>query len=318
MAQRTYTVKPGDTKSALKKRFGLGLDFAGYRSSNPNSLFSGEVLEFDDASYNIDPVKAAAPIALPTDVNPSAGLVSQDPSKVGVNPNPGTSLAPVEQVSRVPASTPSEPVVTRRTNPLEGAETPNTAVTQLSAEQTRLESEISDITNRIANLPQSVIDAKDKLGINEDQKQLAALRGNLSNVKQELLVAQDRGTELLEEGKQFISDNAGTSGDLGQLTNADLRKNELSKLALSRTYSRLGDAVGNFQASINDSIAIINENAEAERAKLEFDIQQRNTALDRVIKVQGDLLSNAQTAKLEELKFQNQDYLKKNFSFYPV
>ena len=302
MAQQTYTVQKGDTKTKLKQKFGLGFDFEGYQSQDPNKLFAGETISFDPDNYNIDSVKSASPLQIAVPEAPQLAqqnLVSQDPSRVGVNPNPQVQAQPTQAVQPAPAPA----------SPLDGANTPNDGITQLSAEQTRLEKEISDATARIANLPTATIEAQKKLGIFEDQKQLEGLRENLSNVKNELLVAQDRGTELLEEGKQTISDFAGTDGDLGQLTNADLRKNNLNQLALSRTYSRLGDAVGNFQESINNSISIINQNAKAEQSKIEFEIAEKNKVLDRVISVQGNILSNAQKAKLEDVKFQNQLFL---------
>lgn len=250
-------------------------------------------------SFNIDAVKPASPVVFNVEKAPvvevpkigETEMISQDPT----NPNKINTTQQVQQ--------PQQPDFA--TN-IQNANTPQDLASELTKKQAELEAEIKQKEELIANIPQATLDAKKKMGINTDEKQLQELRTTLSGVKNDLLTAQDRQVEIGELGRQQVSDFAGTSGDFAGVTNQDLRTNRLDQLALSRTFSRLGDTVGNLQASIDANVSAINEQANAEQAKLEFEINQKNQILDRVIATQSNILSNAQKAKLEEVKFQNQ------------
>jgi len=252
------------------------------------------------ADYNLDKVQTANPVQFTVEQSPIVPTfgISQDPTDPNKTRNYGRTI----NDNTLP-QTPQKPSFTEQ---IQGAAQPNDMVNALNTKKTALEQEITDLSERMANIPTAKIEAQKKMGIYEDQKALQSLRENLSGVKQDLLAAQDQDIELRELGKQKISDFAGTSGDYAQLTNEDLRKNKLDQLALSRTYSRLGDAVGNVQNSINDNISAINERANAEQEKIKFDINQKNKILDRVIQTQGNILSSKQKADLEAVKFKNE------------
>jgi len=240
-------------------------------------------------------VNPNAPVA-PNVPAPQTGLVSQDPSKTGVNPN-----APTDGTTRrvAPPATPTDPQTGQPEQPA------SPVVDELQTKKEKLETDITALSERIANIPSATLAAQEKLGINEDQRQLQAMRENLSNVKNDLLTAQDEEVGIRERGRSLVSQFGGTAGDFGATTGEQFRRNALGQLALSRTYSRLGDAVGNVQASINNNISILNERADAERAKFEFDIEQKNNILDRVIQTQGSILSSQRKADLEDVKHQN-------------
>lgn len=259
-------------------------------------------------TFNIDPVVPAAPLKIetqPTPIIPTRDFMPNLPAAYNQDPSDpnktrvklGNEAPTTPQVPAVPVLTPAEQIQAATTVDQFGGE--------LSTQRSTTENEIVALEKKIAETPQAKIDAQKKLGIYEDQKKLDELRKSLSSVKDDLLTAVDQETVIREQGRQRVSDFAGTSQDLGQLTNEELRKNKLDQLALSRTFSRLGDSVSNIQASINDNIAIVNEKIAAETAKTEFEINQKNKILDRVIQAQGNLLSDQQKKDLEATKFEN-------------
>lgn len=274
-------------------------------------------------TINIDNVVPARPVPItvqPTPVTETApflpDIISQDPTdpnkqNLGIQ-QPVTAKPVTPTTPATPGATPpvapevvTEPTAAERIKTA-GAE--GNLSEELATQRKEIEDRITALNKKLSESPQSVIDAQNKLGINQDQAELDALNVSLSNVKADLLTAQDQDTILRERGRQKISDFAGTAGDLGQLTNQDLRENRLDQLALSRTFSRLGDTVGNLQASINANVKIINDRAKAELAKDQFEIAQNNAILDRVIQAQGNLLSAQQKKDLAATKFE-QDLL---------
>lgn len=283
--------------------------------------------------YNIDNVRVASPVRYttqPTPViqprpfEPLPVITSQDPSKSGVNPNAQSNNINNSQlltgyVSQDPSKVGTNPnqttgetqKINQGTSPnfqSDFAKTtdPNTAVSQLAQERTRLETEITDLTKKISEIPASTIEAKKKMGIYDDEKRLEELSANLSNVKNDLLTAQDEEVGIRERGRSLVSQFGGTQGDFGATTGESFRRNALDQLTLSRTYSRLGDAVSAYQASINNNISILNENAKAEQSKYEFEIEQKNSILNQVIETQGNILTEQQKEKLETIKHQNE------------
>lgn len=261
----------------------------------------------EENALNIDSVVPAAPIQMNIQPAPQVEvpefpqIISQDPSRADKPDLEGqtqTLTAPI---------TPSAPVSTTEAQvDIAGADTPEKLTGELQKQQEDVESKITALNKKISESPQRTLDARQKLGIDKDQADLNALNAQLSGIKADLLEAQDREVELRERGRQKISDFAGTARDLGQLTNQELRENRLDQLALSRTFSRLGDTAADIQASINANTKIINDRAAAELAQDQFEISQNNAILDRVIQTQGNLLTAQQKRALEDRKFEQQ------------
>lgn len=310
----TYTVKSGDTKASLQKKFGIQLNDAQYRSSDPNKLFAGEVLKI-----------GSAPVMGPVRPNNAQPGVVQGPEQYA-----GQLRSPVRTDGKVDISqvkdgvTPSTTVTSYTDNP-DGTTTNNTAdggsdrgtykrnpdgtltfvpVSGGASTTTEtpsndggfastiktLQDEITTIEERMANRSADRNTALDTAGVFEDLRKL-------NESKAKLREAQDREIEIDIKGRQKLRGNQATKTEFDQLTRPDLEKNVLEQLAASRETSRLTD-------DINTNINIIDSQIDALTKQDEFLYKQKQSRLDTVTKIYGDIMTEEQKQAAEARKFQ--------------
>lgn len=278
----TYTVKSGDTKSKLQQQFGITLNDAQYRSTDPNKLFAGEVI-------NIPEPKTAAPTPVVQN-----GKVDLSNVKEGVTPF-------VEEPPVAPGTTPETgtyqkkadgSIVFEQSKP-EFADISYEDLTpedQIKRTATTIADEIATLEEKMSNREQNRTDALDDAGVFEDMR-------TLNELKAELRTAEDRGLEIPIEGRQKLRGKQATKAEFNQLTRPAIENNLLEQLAASRATSRMTD-------TINTNIAIIDQQIKAETERDEFLYKQKQQRLEKVEAIYGDIMTEKQKAAAEAKKFE--------------
>lgn len=292
----TYTVKPGDTKSSLKAKFGIDFADSQYRSSDPNKLFAGEVLTIPSA---------------PTAVVQNNAV---DISKVaeGVKPytEPTTNLRDLSVAFSGKADDKTMQEIAGRNPELAdkamdslgyGYQLPNggtfldTAYDDLSPEEklqrnaTTIADEIAALEAKMANSDTERNTALDEAGVFDDLR-------TLNELKAELRAAEDKGIEIGIEGRQKLRGQQATKTEFDQLTRPALEKNVLEQLSASRATSRLTD-------TINTNIQIIDSKLQAEAKRDEFLYTQKKNRLEKVEAIYGDIMTEKQKQAAADQKF---------------
>lgn len=297
----TYTVKAGDTKATLQKKFGIQLNDAQYRSSDPNKLFAGEVLKIGTQQPLVQ-----GPEQFPGQLRPvvNNGKVDISAVKGGVAPsttvtsytdNPdGTTTNYTADGGSDRGTYKRNPDGTLTFVPVSGGTSTTTTPAQnndggLSTTIKTLQDEITTIEERMANRSADRNAALDTAGVFDDLRKL-------NESKARLREAQDREIEIDVKGRQKLRGNQATKTEFDQLTRPDLEKNVLEQLAASRETSRLTD-------DINTNINIIDSQIDALTKQDEFLYKQKQSRLDTVTKIYGDIMTEEQKRLAEERKF---------------
>ncbi len=314
----TYTVKSGDTKASLQKKFGIQLNDAQYRSSDPNKLFAGEVLKIaspvqgpeqypgqlrpviDNGKVNISNVKEGVtpmvqgPEQYPGQLRPPTNTNGKTTEVVSYKDNPdGTTTNTTADGGSDTGRYIRNADGTLTFVPASGGTTTTKSQTNdggLPTEIKTLQDEITAIETRMTNRSQERNNALDSAGVFEDLRLL-------NEKKAALREAQDRGTEIKIKGRQTLRGRQATKAEFNQLTSPDLEKNVLEELAASRSVSRLTD-------DINTNINIIDSQIDALTKQDEFLYKQKSDRLETVTKVYGDIMTEQQKQAAEARKFQ--------------
>lgn len=301
----TYTVKSGDTKSKLQKQFGIALTDSQYKSSDPNKLQVGEVLNYGapvqgpvqpfigpiqngkvDLSKvveNVQPYNEPTTVVSSVDRPDGTTMNRTSDGKTDVGTyrkNPDGTLTFVPQQTSGPTFQ-DAPVQTYENLTPEG-KLENTAKT--------IADEIATLEEKMSKREQNRTTALDEAGVFEDMQ-------TLNGLKDQLRTAQDRGLEIPIEGRQKLRGQQATKTEFNQLTNPALEKNVLEQLSASRATSRLTD-------TINTNIAIIDQTIKAETEADEFLYTQKQKRLETVQSIYGDIMTEKQKQAAADQKFQ--------------
>lgn len=277
---QTYTVQRGDTKSSLQRRFGIAINDKQFRSSDPNKLFAGEVIN----------IPAKKPVNSVPSVVKKDGV---DLSRVKENKRPiqDVSLTPdnVETNRRVDNGDLPE---NQRENVPQFADVNLSPEEKLSNDADRLNADIEELEANIANKQSNRTEALDDAGVFEDMRKL-------NELKEELRIAQDRAIEIPIEERQKLRGKQATKTEFNQATRPQLENAALAELTASRAVSSVTDA-------INTNIQIIDQKLDAEFERDKFIYESKIKQLERVEKAHADIITNKQKIALEDRKFEQQ------------
>jgi len=300
---QTYKVKSGDTKTSLKAKFGIDLNDAQYRSSDPNKLFAGETLSIAPRQSSSSSVISGNTVDLSkvvTDKKPT-GQVSSSLRDLSVGFSPNATDEQLQEISdRDPelgdkimnkkgfSGAPQEFVSTS----FEDAD----PKTRLTREADALNTQIQTLEERIANKSTNRDDALNDAGVFEDLQELNELKAKQRE-------AEDREIEIGIEGRQELRGKQATKTEFDASTRPARENNVLDQLAASRATSRLTDA-------INTNIAVIDSKLDAQFERDTFIHTQKIKRLEKVEKTHADIITAEQANLLENRKFQQQLILK--------
>ena len=295
----TYTVKSGDTKGKLAKELGISIDDKQFRSSDPNKLFAGEVINYGAPVQGPVQAPVQGPIQngavdlskVKEDVKPFAERVDKLRDVSIAFSGKADDAAMQDIADRNPEladnamdfqgfSTEFVPTTYEELTPEE----------KLSRTATTIENEIAAIEEKMANSAETRTGALDEAGVFDDMRLL-------NDLKAELREAQDEEIEIGIKGRQNLRGKQATKTEFDQATRPALEKNLLRTLAASRNTSRLTD-------TINTNIQIIDSKLAAETARDEFVLSQKVKRLDKVQSIYGDIMTEKQKQAAALQKFQ--------------
>ena len=306
----TYTIKQGDTLSNIAKQYGTTVDKIASANNiqNPNLIKSGQTLNIPNSIISTIGNIAKVVLAPALSGNPLA-------TGLGNNQTQETTSSPVTDtqvdIGNLPLLKPvSEPVtvISYKDNPdgtttnylsdgttstvqysrnkdgsLQPTEvTPENKTTTdnktqaLLDEKTKIESEIKTLQDSITNKSKTREKAYNEAGIFDDIKKLNELKDTLK-------------TNLEERAK--IRGLGATSTEFKQQTVPVLEKNYIESATLSNI--------------INTNIAAIDQRINDKYEADTFLLDQKNKRLDTIVKSYGDIMTEDQKAKLEEVKQKN-------------
>ena len=300
-----YTVKSGDTKTKLKQLYGIDLNDAQYRSTDPNKLFAGEQITIPDNNA----VASVAPIVqnnqvdlsqIKADVKPFEETPVNSTSVIKTKDNPdGTTTNILANGQQDTGRYQRNADGTYTFVPGENSGTPQFQSTsfedlapeeQLRRTSVTIQNEIATLEEKMANRASQRTSELDDAGVFEDMRAL-------NELKAEFRSAQDRDIEIPVEARQNLRGRQATKTEFDQATRPELEKNLLRTLAASRNVSRLTD-------TINTNISVIDSKLEAEAVRDEFLYKSKIDRLNKVESIYGNIITERQKNELEEKKFQ--------------
>lgn len=152
------------------------------------------------------------------------------------------------------------------------------AINNILQQRNTLQTEVSDLENKIANRSKIRDEALTTAGVYDDIKTLNDLK-----TKQQ---------QLEEEARLYLVGKAGTKAGLASLTNLESRQALLQEQQL--------------QNRVNTNLSIIDQKLKADNDAIDILYKQKIGLLDNVSKNYGDLLTEQEKIKLEDRKFQQQ------------
>ena len=268
----TYTVKQGDTLRKLAKQFGKTVEeFASANAiENTNLIKVGQELVIPGQTF----------LGTQGQANTTTQNANIDMAFVPEN----VPTVPEKRDEIVP--TPTEVPTIQTTETTKSTEDP------LFARQTQLQEEIKAMEEAMAKRTAVRTEELDVAGVFADMRKL-------NDLKAQLKEAEDRAVEIPIEAKQRLRGTGATQVEFAQTTLPELEKSALSELVASRQVSRLTD-------TINTNIAIIDQQLKGINDQQDFVYKQKQQELENVQKIYGDIMTEAQKARAEEAKYNNQ------------
>ena len=280
----TYTVKQGDTLSKLAKQFGKTVEeFASANSiQNPNLIKVGQELVIPGQTF-LGTQGQASPITQSPNID-----MAFVPENVPTVPNTREEIKTpeIQQMTQEDFNKLFSQYNQTTTETTKSTEDP------LFARQTQLQEEIKAMEEAMAKRTAVRTEELDVAGVFADMRKL-------NDLKAQLKEAEDRAVEIPIEAKQRLRGTGATQVEFAQTTLPELEKSALSELVASRQVSRLTD-------TINTNIAIIDQQLKGINDQQDFVYKQKQQELENVQKIYGDIMTEAQKARAEEAKYNNQ------------
>ena len=186
-----------------------------------------------------------------------------------------------------------------------------TPLDTLLKEKTILESQIADLEKKYADTPQDRLQTMARLGMDTEVKTLNELKTKLGTIKGNLYALQDKSVEIPIKERQKYKDLGinFTTKDIKKSTFAERQQNVLDKLATSREYSRLGEAISAYQRTIESNQKQIDDFYTAKKEQINFEYKSKVDRLKSVKSAYSDIITWEQKKKMQERNHE----LKKEF-----
>lgn len=263
---------------------------------NANLIYSGQEIQVPSTDLNIVGSNANSTLM----VNNIPGQIDLNTISNSVVPSIHNTnfIGPVKPTTNTTFNTENNADTTSTTNTTNNTSTKTSNntfnetdnelsdINNILQQRNTLQTEVSDLENKIANRSKTRDEALTTAGVYDDIKTLNDLK-----TKQQ---------QLEEEARLYLVGKAGTKAGLASLTNLESRQALLQEQQL--------------QNRVNTNLSIIDEKLKADNDAIDTLYKQKIGLLDNVSKNYSDLLTEQEKIKLEDRKFQQQLILDKTKS----
>ena len=300
----TYKVKQGDTLDNIAKQYGVSSSkiASANQIADPNLIKTGQTLTIPNSTLKNIANVVFSPILnegkiLSTGLNQDAQneTVSMENIPENIPSVPEKRETPEQSRMEIDISS---IILPNQTNTTTG-ETPTTDTTiqtntqqnEIAKRQTQLQEEIKNLEESMAQRSSVREKELDTVGVFDDMRKL-------NEKKAELKKLEDDKIAIGIKAKQRLSGLGATEREYSQTTSGDIEENLLKQLGTSREVEALTNV-------INTNIAIIDYKLKAKNDQEDLIYKQKEKELENVQKIYGDIMTEEQKTKLEDVKQKN-------------
>lgn len=243
---------------------------------NANLIYSGQEIQVPSTDLNIVGSNANSTLM----VNNIPGQIDLNTISNSVVPSIHNTnfIGPVKPTTNNTTDTTNNTSTKTSNNTFNETDNELSDINNILQQRNTLQTEVSDLENKIANRSKTRDEALTTAGVYDDIKTLNDLK-----TKQQ---------QLEEEARLYLVGKAGTKAGLASLTNLESRQALLQEQQL--------------QNRVNTNLSIIDEKLKADNDAIDTLYKQKIGLLDNVSKNYSDLLTEQEKIKLEDRKFQQQ------------